>query len=73
MFVLKEATTRERGRIALAEIEASVAARLGPGRIRALLIELLAESLHLGIELVLNPESDSVGRRTHWLVSRPHR
>src|SRR5215510_11550890 len=31
MFVLKEATTRGRGRIALAEIEAAVAARLAPG------------------------------------------
>jgi len=33
MFVLKEATTRGRGRIALAEIDAAVAARLGPGRV----------------------------------------
>ena len=33
MFVLKEATTRGRGRITLAEIEAAVAARLGPGRV----------------------------------------
>src|SRR5262245_17077671 len=33
MFVLKEATTRGRGRITLAEIEAGVAARLGPGRV----------------------------------------
>jgi hypothetical protein len=33
MFVLKGATTRGRGRIALAEIEAAVAARLGPGRV----------------------------------------
>src|SRR5215471_21038727 len=33
MFVLKEATTRGRGRITLTEIEAAVAARLGPGRV----------------------------------------
>src|SRR5215471_14128252 len=33
MFVLTEATTRGHGRIALAEIEAVVAARLGPGRV----------------------------------------
>ena len=33
MFVLKEATTRGHGRIALAEIEAVVAVRLGPGRV----------------------------------------
>ena len=33
MFVLKEATTRGRGRIALAEVDAAVAARLGPGRV----------------------------------------
>src|SRR5215471_16016820 len=33
MFVLKEATPRGHKRIALAEIEATVAARLGPGRV----------------------------------------
>src|SRR5215831_11542250 len=33
MFVLKEATSRGRGRITLAEIEAAVAAGPGPGRV----------------------------------------
>src|SRR5262249_56680945 len=33
MLVLKEGTTRGRGRIPLLQIEAAVAARLGPGRV----------------------------------------